>query len=180
MSNMKLTSLTHLNINKNIFINIAIILIALPIAINIHKFQLKNIKLLEEEKGIEIKKNEVLENIGQLEKIISSYKDYLNKKDISLVMNNLSNTAKGAGVNIISFRPHTPEDYPMYIKYSFDLVIGVDSYHALGKFISDLESSPDVYFVDKLTIRSTQKDRELAQTDTLIINLTLSTILLRS
>jgi hypothetical protein len=176
---MKLKVMNSLSINKKNIINFIIIVIALPIAINIYKSQVKSIELLKNKKDIELKKNEVLQNISISEKTVNSYKDILNRKDISLVLNRISDIAKKSGVKIIWLKPVAPQDYSIYIKYSFDLAVDVDNYHTLGKFISALESNPDVYFVERLTIKSTEGPGELAQAEKLTINLTLSTILLR-
>jgi len=179
---MKLKTINSLNINKKNIINFIIILIASSIVVNIYKSQVKSTELLKNKKNAELNNNEILQNLSISEKTVNSYKDLLNRKDISLVLNAIGNIAKKYGVKIISLKPDAPQDYPIYIKYSFDLAVDVDNYHALGKFISALESSPDVYFVDRLTLKSTkstERPGELAQTDKLTINLTLSTILFR-
>ena len=176
---MKLKAMNSLSINKKNIINFIIILIALPIAVNIYKSQVKSAGLLKNNKEIELKKNEVLEDISISEKTVNSYKALLNRKDIFLVLNVIGNIAKKSGVKINSLKPQAPQDYPAYIKYSFDLTVDVDNYHALGKFISALESNPDVYFVDNLTIKSTEGLGESTQTGKLTVNLTLSTILFR-
>lgn len=169
----------------NKILDIIIILIALFIAINIFKFQVKNIELLKEKKKDEIKKNEVLDNISQLEKTINSYKNTLdkNKKDISSVLNTISNFAKESAVKIISIKPNKEEDYPQYIKYSFDLAINVNSYHNIGQFLSKLESHSEIYLIDKLNTKMIEKPKESGQfrqeseiTYGLVVNLTLSVI----
>jgi len=192
--NMKL-NLTDLLSNKNLniknIVNILIILITLIVAINLFKSQGRNIQLLKERQEQETKKNALLGNISQLEKKIVPYKNTFNKnkKDISLVLNTVSNIANESNMKIISIRPNKEQDFPEYSKYSFDLVAGTDSYHVLGQFISNLESHPDVYMVDRFDLKIGKKHgtpirilwlpEELESTQSLNIQITLSTIVLK-
>jgi Tfp pilus assembly protein PilO len=174
---MKPINLLTLISDKNKIINAIIILVTLPIAVNIYKFQTRNIDALNMQKDIEIKKNEILEKIGQSEKKINAYKELLNKKDISLIVNTISNIAKNSGIEVISIKPVNREDLSVYSRYSFALTINADSYHLIGGFISSLESCPDVYFIDRITINVIERDQK---TEKLGADLVLSTILFKN
>jgi Tfp pilus assembly protein PilO len=99
-------------------------------------------------------------------------------------MNTFSSIARDFNVRLISVSPGNEENQPLYIKTPFTLVIGADSYHTIGKFISSLENQPGIYFVETISIRSQEESRTPAQeltqepklADKLIVNLILSII----
>lgn len=157
---------------KNKILNIAIIILALIISSNIYKKQAKEIESLKGKTNVEIKKNNMLKNISQLEKRINTYRNLFAKKDVSLVINTISNIAKESGIKIVSIKP-IPEQrqiYPEYIKFPFNLVLTASKYHALGKFISKVEGYRDVYVVDSLEMRFEPTKEELT------VNLKVSSI----
>ena len=82
---MALTGLV--NQYKNSVLNIAVIIIALIIAVNIYKSQARAIAALRESKDTELKKNTVLTSLSLSEKDINNYKEVINKKSISSVIN---------------------------------------------------------------------------------------------
>ncbi len=165
-------------------LSIGIILFTLIITLIIYRIQTKKIRELDVKKSAETKRNEVLKEIVQLEKTINLYKNIFSKKDAFLVMDTVSDIVKDSNVRLISIRPEKEERQPLYAKYPFTLVIGADNYHAIGKFISKIENSSDVYFVDAISIRSQEEsqipDKELTgvskPTNKLIVNLILSII----
>lgn len=169
-----------INEHKNKLLNIAVILIALLIAHNIHKGQVRSVAALKEKKETELKKNEILGNISQLEKRLNLYKNLLNKKDISLIINTLNKIAKDAEVKINSIKPQAERAYPVYLKYPFDLTVEAESYHSLGRFISKLESHPHIYLVEQATIRKAAAGAQAGDVVTkLIADLKLTTIAFR-
>lgn len=168
-----------INRYKNYILNIIIIGLVLIIAMNIHKNQTKNIALLRETKKLEIRKNAVLGDIAQSEEKIRVFKDAVNKKDISSTMNTVSNIAKDLSIKIISFKPQSERNYTFYVKYPFDLSISAPDYHSIGKFISKLENHPDIYTVDRISIRPLLARGEGAPTHKLIADLTINTILVK-
>jgi len=137
---------------KNIVIDIAVVVVALMIASSIYKTRGKEFDAVRENKDKEMERNRLLDNMSQLDKKIKSYKSFLNKKDISMVINNISSLAKSSGVKINSVRPEAEQHYPNYIKYSFNCVISVKDYKTIGDFISKLESSSDVYMIDSINL----------------------------
>lgn len=171
-----------INTHKNKVVNIILIILALLIANNIYKTQAKNIATLREKKDAELKKNAVLKEIVKLEKKITAVKNMVNNKDISTVINTLGNIAKESSVKIVSLRPQTERDYPFYVKYSFDLNVMSSSYHPIGKFISKLENSADIYTVDLINIRPISAQyipQTEATTDKINVELKVSTILIK-
>ena len=162
-----------------------IIVFTLIIALIIYRIQDKNIGLLHVKKDAEQKKNEILKEISQSEKTIKLYKNLLSQKDASSVMNTVSDIARGSNINLISIKPGNEENQPLYIKTHFIVVIGTDSYNAIGKFVSLIENEPNIYYsVDSISVSSQEENRTPAQeltpepksTNKLIVNLTLSII----
>lgn len=166
---------------KNKILNILIIIVALFFANRIYINQTKNINSLSEKKDAELKRKELLEDISQAEKKIGSYKSVINNKDISLVINTLRNIARDSFVKIVSIKPQTEQDYPVYTKHSFNLVITAGDYHRIGQFMSRIESHPDIYIVENISIRPIPRAemRGEGRIDKLTVNLRLSTILLK-
>lgn len=169
-----------LNKYKNQILNGAIVAIALIIAVNIYKSQSLKAEMLVKNKGTEIKKNEVLTSINRLEKKFSAYKKFVNKKDISSVINTINNIAQECGVNINSIKPQAESEEADYIKYPFVLAIAVKNYHTLGRFIAKLESSSDIYAVENIGIRLAYDQRQkIKDSDEITADLTISTALLK-
>lgn len=164
--------------HKNKIVNIAVIIVALFFANNIYKTSIKSFDALKEDKEKEIERNRLLSNMGELNKRIVSYKNFLNQKDISLVINNIGDIAKDSGVKITLVRPEEEQLFPMYVRYSFNFGISVGDYKTLGNFISRLENSSDVYVVESINIAPefTGEDGELSG---LNVNLKVSTFLFR-
>jgi Tfp pilus assembly protein PilO len=134
-------------------VNIGMLLAALLVAVNVYKGQVRSLELLKSQRETEAKKNEALENLKKMEKKISSYKELLNKKDESLIINDISSLARESDLKIVSVRPEQRKDYPVYSEYSFYLDIRAKDYHQLGRFVSQLEASPNIYSITSLEIR---------------------------
>jgi hypothetical protein len=164
---------------KNKILNIAIIIVALIISQNIYKNQAKNTASLLGRKDEEIKKNAELEEISQLQDKFNAIKQAINNKDISLVPRTISSTAEYSAIRIVSLKPQREEPYPLYVKYPFDLVLVATDYHRLGKFISRIEDSADIYVVENINIRSIPEEQKQNKVDTLVAELRLSTILIK-
>jgi Tfp pilus assembly protein PilO len=156
---MELSDLT--NKYKNVTFNIALIILAIMVSVSMYKKQNKAIELLNQQKGNELKKNDILEDIGRLEKKINSYKSVFVKKDTDLVIGNLNNFAKESGIRITSIKPTPEQRYNDYTKFPYELDIKASSYHGFGKFISKLESSRDIFLVENIMIKFEETNREL-------------------
>lgn len=169
-----------LNKYKNQILNGAIVAIALIIAVNIYKSQSLKAAMLVKNKETETMKNGALASISRLEKKFSVYKKFVNKKDISLVINTINNIAVECGVNINSIKPQAEFAEADYIKYPFVLAATAKNYHTLGKFIAKLESSSDLYAVENIGIRPAYDQRKKTKdSDEISVDLTISTVLLK-
>lgn len=144
----------YLNKYKNLILNIAIIICAFIIASNIYKAQDKEINRLKENKESEVKKNSILDSIKSSDKRLKGYKNFLNKKDISLSIDNIGAIAKDSNARITSIKPEAEQSFPLYIKHTFMMSVSISDYGTLGKFISKLESSRDVYMIESIGISS--------------------------
>lgn len=162
---------------KNHTVSIVVILAALIFANNIYQAQSKDIARLKADKDVEIKKNELITGIDSLEKKIDKYKKLLNNKTSSSVINALNNIAKESGVSITSLKPAEEKIAEFYTTYSFSVDVEADKYNSLGRFINKLESSPDIYIIDTLSIDK-NTDSESAN-NKLSAKIGLSTIILR-
>lgn len=158
--------------NKNILVHLGIIIFALLIASNIYKGQKNALRALEKKENLELKKNKVISNINQLEKLLVSYRN-LFVKDPSLLITTISNIAREADVEIVSLKPQKEIGLPMYIKYPIELTLGANSYHSLGRFLSKLESYPQVFVVENLRISPDVSASEERRGLKLEVNLTL-------
>jgi len=163
-------SAEFINKYKNKIINIAVIIVALIISNNIYKRQVSGMESLMQKKDTEIKNNSVIENINQFEQRFNAYRKLMVKKDAGLVINAISDMAKQSGVKIISIRPESEQRSSSYIKFPFTLMVTAANYHSLGKFISKLESSQDVFIVEGIEMKSE------IQTAELMVNLRLNNV----
>lgn len=154
-------------------VSIGIIAFTLLLTLIIHGIQTRKIEALSVKKGIEAKKNDALKEIAQTEKRINLYKSLFGNKDAASVMNAISNIARDSKVRVISLQPDKEINLPAYIKYPFNLVIAVNSFHDIGKFINHIENQPEAYFVDAMSI-STQEESQ--GENKLTVNVTLSII----
>lgn len=164
--------------NKNKIIHILVFIVILMIAKNIIINQNKNVKLLTSQIEEQGKKNGMLSDLSQVEKILAMYKNILNKKDMSSVINTISNIAADSKIKIELIRPLPAENSLVYTRYPFSLSFDVSGYHALGKFINKIERHPDVYFVDKISIKPRQQTPE-QQSNNLQVDLIISTIIFK-
>lgn len=137
---------------KNIILNLIIIGISVIISLKIYTSQGKDIASLTVKKDAETKKNEVLQDISRLENKFKAYKKYINNKEVSKIINMLGAIAKENSVNIISIRPLEEKPFPLYTKYPYDLSIEADSYHALARFVSNVESHGYIFRVESAVI----------------------------
>lgn len=147
--------------DKNRILSIALILLTLIISRHIYIKQSKRAEALIAQKETELKKNELLGEISQSEKKLKYYKELPKRQDASLVINLVGKIAKDSNVRVISIKPNRQESHPGYVKCPFALTLSADSYHSVGKFISELESHPDLYFFDALNLKLKEKEQVL-------------------
>ena len=164
---------------RNKIFNAAIIIVAILVSINMYRGQLQIIESLRQTKDMEVKKNTIVGSIGELEKRVKLYKEFVNKKDPLSLIKTFNRIARESGVNITSLKPDRQQEFPMYTKYPYIVMINASSFGQLGKFISKLESSPDIYFIDTAEIRSTGPVAPGSGKESMTMNLVASTIIFK-
>lgn len=164
------------NENRFLILNIGAVLLVLFVAFKFYQSAQAKIGELNLKKQTEINKNQVAENILGLENTLDSYKEILTKKDFSSVMSTISGLAKACNLKVVSIKPGPEDTFKDYLKFSFLVVVNVPDYHALGKFISQLESQRDAYLVDAIAIDINNIEQDSAVGTNLNVNLTVSTI----
>jgi Tfp pilus assembly protein PilO len=143
----------QIKIDKDVIADILMIALTLFVVSINYKSQINNAKSLEEKRDAEIKKNLVLDDIGKSEGALNAYNEGMSKKDVSEVINIINNIALVSGIEINSLRPLREEDYPVYIKYPFEIRFNTHNYHLIGKFISNLENHPVLFFINLLNVQ---------------------------
>lgn len=158
--------------NKNKVLNLAVFLAAAFVAWQIWQAADQKFGVLNQQKTEELDKNSAMVEISGYEKKIDGYKKMLTKKDLSLVMDTVSGIAKNTMVKIVSIKPGEEKVYSDYIKSAFNVVVNAPNYHALGNFISQLESFREIYIVDDINV-SVNTDQSAQN---LNVNLKISTV----
>ncbi|MBL7081270.1 MAG: hypothetical protein ISS44_01705 [Candidatus Omnitrophica bacterium] len=120
-------------------------------------------KLIKEQK----KTNEITLRIANTERKIKAIRDTFPLKDSQEIMDFLTNLALREDIDVISVRPEekmsaSSEKEPLSTKAFFSLVVELESYHQLGRFISILESAPILFSIEGLNIgRKGEKESSL-------------------
>jgi hypothetical protein len=164
---------------RNKGVNIAVIIVAIAVGLNIYKKQVTIIESLKQAKEMEINKSMALGGISELEKQVKLYKDFVNKKDPLTLIKTFNKVARAIEVNIASLKPDKPQDLPMYVRYPYFMTITSRSFYKLGKFISMLESSPEVFIVNTAVIKPIGTVGEDSANDCLSMDLVVSTIIFK-
>ena len=164
-------ALNLLNKNKNKIINISVIVVALFIASKIYKQQSQQEQVMKDRNEVEIKKNSELQSIEKEGEKIDAYRDLLVNKDPNSSINEITGMAKELGIKVQSIKPLDTINNPDYTKALFELTIKSPSYHALGEFISTIESSVNVYMIESLKIMPDHDTRNRELSVNLIISI---------
>ncbi|HOW42674.1 MAG TPA: hypothetical protein P5110_07795 [Candidatus Omnitrophota bacterium] len=149
-------------IQKNI-INLVVLGVLIVVAVIVYQKKQEEIAALRVDIETAQKTNQILAELGGLEKKAKELRKVINVKDPQKIVDKLNGIAKQAGVTITSLKPKTESKAPQdpnkpFIRYAFDVVVSAENYHANGKFISLLEQSPDMYTVDRMGFRPIYKD----------------------
>ncbi len=169
-------NLSFLSQDKNKISNFPVLIVAFIIGLFIYNSIAKDITVLNQQKQEEIKKNELSRKIVSLEKDISPYKEFLNKKNMSKIINTINTKAAESQIKIVSFKPLPEVSRLNYTAYPFDLNILADSYSAIGRFISSLESSPEVFIIEDIGINVQRSSGSESKKEKLTVNLRLNTV----
>jgi len=151
------------SLNKSTLVNIAITVLLLLCCIWVYRFQMQKYHELEQAKEYETKKNAVIERISRLEKKLFAYKKLLAQKEATQLVNAISRAASASAIQINSIQPQPIEEQEYYKQISVNLNILAKRYHDLGKFISMLEKSPEIFTakVVKITSKGTKETETL-------------------
>lgn len=148
-------------IQKNV-VNLVVLLVLIVVAVVIYQKKQEEIAALRVSIEEEQKKNQLLTELGTLEKKAKELKKMINVKDPQKIVDKLNGLAKQAKINILSLKPKTDSKKQdagqPYDRFAFDVSVNAESYHAVGQFISQLEQAPDMYTVDKLNFRPVFKE----------------------
>jgi hypothetical protein len=145
---------------------------------NLYFSQQQKLAVLRVQGEEEQKKNEVLTVISGIEKQFASYKEQVNVKDASNVVDVMRKVAKLYSVKILSLRPGAPVEMPVYTIYPYEMSIITNDYHVLGKFISALESHKDMYFINNISMQLVPSEVP-GEPEKVQASLDVSTILIR-
>lgn len=155
--------------------NIVMILISLIIANRIHGMQNANTAIINEKIKTESARNTVLADISRTEKQMESLKKTVNKKDMNSVVGNLQSLARDSSATIVSLKPQAEKALADYLRYTYDLTLK-GTYHKIGKFVSKLESSPDIYMIDSISFRPLGDTKDKDKNGLLNVDLRINTI----
>lgn len=139
-----------INKYKNVILNLVVLAVAFYFGLKIYNSQMEKVSAIRKQKEVEINKNDVLKNIGNLEGEIGQYKNFVNSKEVSSLLNTISEVAKQSSVKINSIRPAPEEQAEMYVRYPFDLRMVSDNYSNIGNFIANLENNQNIFVIESM------------------------------
>lgn len=140
---------------KEIGIAAGIILLGLIASGYLFQEQQKKIKKLKNEISLEEQKISLGKELAVLnDKITKTSSQYV-RKAASLTIDKFNDFASESKVKIVSIAPEKERDSGFYTVMPFRLKLQA-SYHRLGKFISILESLPDMVKIEDFFIRGEQ------------------------
>jgi hypothetical protein len=143
--------------NLDQIINIAFLVIAVLVAINIHQKQNKKFAQIFQIRDVENERNEILLRIGNLNKRIGLYKETLKPMEQREIINTITNLAQATDTKIISLKPQEKatreKKSKIYNQAFFRLDIQADGYHQLAKFISRLENNPILFIIESFQVK---------------------------
>jgi len=163
--------------NKNMLINFAIIILAFFIAFRFYSQANSKVNLLMQQQERELKVNKAVEEVSALEKKGNAYKQVFVKKDLTSIMEMLAGVSKVTQTKIESVKPGTEDSASGYLSSTFLITLKAPSYHALGDFISRIESQKDVYLISEMKVVSNFSEAEVvADNIELTVSLRINTI----
>lgn len=157
---MELNSRELIRHSKNNALTVAALVIALVIARNGYRSERSQIENLKKQIENAKMKNTELLRIEKIRVKLQEFRTLINNKNISLAINKIGGLAKASAVNILIIKPGKEETLSSYVKYPFDLTISAKTYHAIGKFVSILENSDDIYVIKEMSIKASDENLE--------------------
>jgi len=73
-------------------------------------------------------------------------------------------------------KPLAEDNNPLFIRYPVNLVLNASSYHDIARFISKVESYPNIYMVESMRIDPVDRSKEAEAIYRLSVSLTISTV----
>lgn len=160
-------------IKKNL-LSVGILILAVIIAFKVYQSKEIELLALKNKKEMEEKKSAVLKDISKQEQELVYWKKNVNGKILSALLDKIGDFARTASVKISKITPQKEIVMGVYTKYPYDITLVAGKYHQLGKFVSILENSPDIYIVENLVINS----KATGETDSVAATLTVFTIMI--
>lgn len=159
---------------KKNFLSLVIVGGCIMFAMNVYKEKQAEIDGIVQNKELELKKNEVLQEISLLEKNYNQLKAQINKKDKanSAIMFALSSIAKDANIKVSYIRPVGEEKTAVFSRAVFEVSLASPDYHKIGKFVSAIESAPELFTVEDFEVTG-------AGEESLSARLTVSTVMVK-
>jgi Tfp pilus assembly protein PilO len=165
---------------KNQIANLALIIFMVIVSMHLYQGKAKEIASLISRSDATAKKNALLEEIKESQLRMNGLRDFINNKDLSAVLTTLSNLATASGVKIDTVRPGPSVDLSLYVKYPFELTLKAKNYHAIGKFIGQLENSREIFIIDSLTLAFQSQPSEENGDDYLTAAVRVSTVVFKN
>jgi len=159
---------------KENLVSLIILVLAVIIAFKVYRGKEAEFLGLKNDKEMENKKNAILNDLSELEKEFAYWNENVNNKELSAVLDKIGDFAKNASVKITKITPQKEIVVGVYTKYPYDITLSASKYHQIGKFMSILESSPDIYMVENLAINS----NTASENDSISATLTVFTIMI--
>lgn len=139
---------------KGMLISWIIFAVTLFVIFNFYQKQNEQIDKIKESQNIEIKKVSLLKKIQATHQELEAYKKLLTKVLEDSVISSLSGFAKVFNVQVESFKPEAKKLNKDYVEFPFTLLVKANGYHDLARFISRIESYPQVFIITNLDINS--------------------------
>ena len=155
--------------------NIAVIIISLIVANRIYSMQNANTAAINEKIKTESSRNTVLADISRSEKQMGAIKKLVNKKDMNSIVGNLQTIARDSLITIVSLKPQVEKPLADSTRYPYNLSI-TGTYHKIGKFISKLESSPDIYMIENMNFRTSSDAKDKDKKELLQVDVSIATL----
>ncbi|MBP7216324.1 MAG: type 4a pilus biogenesis protein PilO [Candidatus Omnitrophica bacterium] len=150
--------------NKNVVLNLVLIVAGVLLALQIYKHLSQSIDALNGKIDDETKKNELLTDIASKETQVEEYRKALGEGDSTFMINALSKLAKETRLEIVSLRPDQEAREDLFHKTMVSLVVQAKNYHEIGRFLSMIESFPQRYLkVERMSIQPIQSYGEAAE-----------------
>jgi len=140
--------------HKDNILKAVIIIISLIISYNIYQFQDKQLGRLQESLKMNKKKLILLKGMKATQAELDAYKDLLIQSAGGSPITALNTFAKNSEVNVDSLRPEQSKRSENFKETAFSLNLSAKSYHSFAKFISMVESGPQIFIIESLTINS--------------------------